>query len=58
MTPPAKRHGVLYRRPLLDYWAAVRRRSATSSPMFVHEIGHHFGLSDADMERIDASVSD
>jgi len=24
--------------------------------VLVHEIGHHFGLSDADMEAIEASV--
>ena len=44
----------LYRRPLLEYWAE------TGSPLgelvrhvLVHEIGHHFGFSDADMERIE-----
>jgi len=26
--------------------------------VLVHEIGHHFGLSDADMEAIEASVDD
>lgn len=44
----------LYRRPLLDYWcehgldlAAVVRH------VLIHEIGHHFGFSDEDMERIE-----
>ena len=44
----------LYRRPILDYWceegldlAAVIRH------VLIHEIGHHFGFSDADMERIE-----
>ncbi len=44
----------LYRRPLLDYWCesgddlinVVRH-------VLIHEIGHHFGFSDEDMERLD-----
>ncbi len=47
----------LYRRPILDYWCesgddlidVVRH-------VLIHEIGHHFGLSDEDMERIEAEV--
>ncbi|HVO01590.1 MAG TPA: metallopeptidase family protein [Candidatus Cybelea sp.] len=49
----------LYRRPLIDWWAEdevgfedlVRH-------VLIHEIGHHFGFSDADMERIEASDED
>jgi predicted Zn-dependent protease with MMP-like domain len=44
----------LYRRPILDYW------SESGEDLFelvrhvlVHEIGHHFGFSDEDMERIE-----
>ena len=44
----------LYRRPILDYWCE------TGEDLFhvvrhvlIHEIGHHFGFSDADMERIE-----
>ena len=45
----------LYRRPLLDYWC----ETAEDLPrlvrhVLVHEIGHHFGFSDDDMERLDA----
>ncbi len=44
----------LYRRPILDYWCetgddlydVVRH-------VLIHEIGHHFGFSDDDMERIE-----
>jgi predicted Zn-dependent protease with MMP-like domain len=49
----------LYRRPLLDYWAeGGETLGQLVTHVLVHEIGHHFGLSDADMERIEASVSD
>jgi predicted Zn-dependent protease with MMP-like domain len=45
----------LYRRPILDYWAAHEDTlSAIVTHVLVHEIGHHFGLSDADMEAIEA----
>jgi len=44
----------LYRRPLLDYWADHEDSlGALVTHVLVHEIGHHFGLSDADMERIE-----
>jgi len=49
----------LYRRPLLDYWAeGSESLGDLVTHVLVHEIGHHFGLSDADMERIEASVKD
>ena len=48
----------LYRRPILDYWAEHEETlGKIIAHVLVHEIGHHFGLSDDDMERIEASVS-
>jgi predicted Zn-dependent protease with MMP-like domain len=47
----------LYRRPILDYWAEHDETlGAIITHVLVHEIGHHFGLSDDDMEAIEASV--
>jgi predicted Zn-dependent protease with MMP-like domain len=47
----------LYRRPILDYWAEHEDTlGAIVTHVLVHEIGHHFGLSDDDMEAIEASV--
>ena len=47
----------LYRRPILDYWAEHEETlGAIVKHVLVHEIGHHFGLSDADMEAIEASA--
>jgi predicted Zn-dependent protease with MMP-like domain len=44
----------LYRRPMLDYWAEHEETlDSVVTHVLVHEIGHHFGLSDADMERIE-----
>ncbi len=44
----------LYRRPLLDYWCdGENALEAVVTHVLVHEIGHHFGLSDADMESIE-----
>ena len=49
----------LYRRPMLDYWAERRETLGHMvTHVLVHEIGHHFGLSDADMARIEAEVAD
>jgi predicted Zn-dependent protease with MMP-like domain len=49
----------LYRRPILDYWAEHEETLGDLvTHVLVHEIGHHFGLSDADMAAIEASVSD
>ncbi len=45
----------LYRRPILDYWAEHEETlGAIVSHVLIHEIGHHFGLSDDDMEAIEA----
>ena len=44
----------LYRRPILDYWCETGEPLADIvRHLLIHEIGHHFGLSDADMEAIE-----
>ena len=49
----------LYRRPILDYWAEHKETlEAIVTHVLVHEIGHHFGLSDEDMERIEAAADE
>jgi predicted Zn-dependent protease with MMP-like domain len=49
----------LYRRPILDYWAEHDETlEDIVTHVLVHEIGHHFGMSDADMEAIEASVGE
>jgi predicted Zn-dependent protease with MMP-like domain len=46
----------LYRRPILDYWCeSGEDLTHLVRHVLVHEIGHHFGFSDEDMERIEAS---
>ena len=48
----------LFRRPILDYWAEYEDNLGDIiTHVLVHEIGHHFGLSDDDMERIEGSAS-
>jgi predicted Zn-dependent protease with MMP-like domain len=50
---------LLYRRPMLDYWCETGEDLAgIVRHVLIHEIGHHFGLSDEDMERIEASAAD
>jgi predicted Zn-dependent protease with MMP-like domain len=47
----------LYRRPLLDYWCETGEDlTHLVRHVLIHEIGHHFGLSDEDMERIEAEA--
>ena len=52
---PAMIH--LFRRPLLDEWADTGvSLEALVTHVIVHEAGHHFGFSDADMEAIEAGA--
>src|SRR5579863_8231261 len=47
----------LYRRPILDYWAENEERLGdVIAHVLVHEVGHHFGLSDADIAAIEAAA--
>ena len=47
----------LYRRPILDYWAEHDETlGQIVRHVLIHEIGHHFGLSDDDMAAIEASA--
>ncbi|HYD98453.1 MAG TPA: metallopeptidase family protein [Alphaproteobacteria bacterium] len=49
----------LYRRPILDYWCETGEDlEHVVRHVLIHEIGHHFGLSDDDMERIEAGAPD
>jgi predicted Zn-dependent protease with MMP-like domain len=44
----------LYRRAILDYWADEGETLGDLiTHVLVHEIGHHFGFSDSDMEEIE-----
>ena len=44
----------LYRRPILDYWCeSDEDLAAVVRHVLIHEIGHHLGFSDEDMERIE-----
>ena len=47
----------LYRRPLLDEWSdSDVTLGHLVTHVLVHEIGHHFGLSDQDMAAIEAEA--
>jgi predicted Zn-dependent protease with MMP-like domain len=47
----------LYRVPILLYWAEHEETlGAVITHVLVHEIGHHFGLSDDDMHQIEQAV--
>jgi predicted Zn-dependent protease with MMP-like domain len=49
----------LYRRPILDEWSDSEiALGDIVSHVLIHEIGHHFGFSDEDMERIEAELMD
>ena len=44
----------LYRRPILVYWCESEEDlTRVVRHVLIHEIGHHFGLSDDDMDRIE-----
>ena len=47
----------LFRRSILDEWAASDETlEHLVAHVLIHEIGHHFGLSDADMHALEDSV--
>jgi predicted Zn-dependent protease with MMP-like domain len=47
----------LYRRPLLDEWVETGvALDALIAHVVIHEVGHHFGLSDADMHALEAAA--
>jgi predicted Zn-dependent protease with MMP-like domain len=49
----------LYRRAILDYWTdSDEGLGHLVAHVLIHEIGHHFGLSDADMDAIEAEAGD
>ncbi|MBK8174192.1 MAG: metallopeptidase family protein [Rhodospirillales bacterium] len=44
----------LYRRAILDFWCETGEDlEEIVRHVLIHEVGHHFGLSDADMRRIE-----
>jgi predicted Zn-dependent protease with MMP-like domain len=48
---------LLYRRPILDYWAEHHEKLGDIvRHVLVHEIGHHFGLTDDEMEGIEEAA--
>jgi predicted Zn-dependent protease with MMP-like domain len=48
----------LYRRPILDYWAEHEETlGAVITHVLIHEIGHHFGFSDDDMEAMEEAAA-
>ena len=47
----------LYRRPILDYWCDTGEDlKHVVRHVLIHEIGHHFGFSDDDMEALEAEA--
>lgn len=47
----------LYRRPILDYWCETGEDLRhVVRHVLIHEIGHHFGFSDDDMEALEAEA--
>jgi predicted Zn-dependent protease with MMP-like domain len=56
--PPYPDMIYLYRRPILHYWCgdgSGQDLADVVQHVLIHEIGHHFGFSDEDMERIEAA---
>ncbi len=46
---------ILYRRALLDYWCETGEDlEAIIRNTLIHEVGHHFGFSDDDMDRLES----
>ncbi len=48
----------LFRRPILDEWAERGDESLEHlvAHVLIHEVGHHFGLSDEDMHALEKSA--
>jgi len=47
----------LYRRPILDYWCeSGEDLTHLIRHVLIHEIGHHFGFSDDDMDALEAQA--
>ena len=47
----------LFRRPILDEWAGGEDSlEHLVAHVLVHEVGHHFGLSDEDMHRLEEAM--
>jgi predicted Zn-dependent protease with MMP-like domain len=47
----------LFRRPILDEWASGEDSlEHLVAHVLIHEVGHHFGLSDEDMHRLEEAV--
>ena len=56
-SPPDRIH--LYRRAILDEWVETGvRLDDLVAHVTIHEIGHHFGLSDADMHALEEAVAE
>jgi len=48
----------LFRRPILDEWAAGEDTlEHLVAHVLIHEVGHHFGLSDGDIHALEDSVA-
>jgi predicted Zn-dependent protease with MMP-like domain len=48
----------LFRRPILDEWATREETlERLVAHVLIHEVGHHFGLSDEDMHALEDSVA-
>jgi predicted Zn-dependent protease with MMP-like domain len=59
MTPDDLDMVFLYRRPILDYWCETGEDLRhVVRHVLIHEIGHHFGLSDDDMHAIEEAAEE
>ena len=59
--PDSSPHHIhLFRRPILDEWISLEdvKLGDLISHVLVHEIGHHFGLSDEQMHAIEEAAGD